>query len=266
MPPTATRLLSVTEGMRLSKESGISICGGEVAKWEERQHAGILREPLPPGVLDWQRYIRRVEQGRRMGGPPEVEALTAGHGYRVMVYRETKSGEGYGEGRPHSAGIMWTNNTVYAVLRGVKREVQGGEAVEEAMRGEATAEEHRGDERHREMAWVGSPTTTAEPGRPKSVASNGSRPGTSGAQTCRRTWQGSIKDQHGRRRGDKRSFKDQGNGRVTGFRLRRWNEAGRTDSRGCCVYLRAHQVVWTGRGCFEEGWLPGWKGGTSPVR
>ena len=30
-----------------------------------------------------------------MGGPPEVEAWAAERGYKVAVYRETKSGEGY---------------------------------------------------------------------------------------------------------------------------------------------------------------------------
>ena len=57
---------------------------------------------------------RRTRQGRRMGGPPEVEALAAEVGYKVAVYRETKSREryrklvDYGDGTPLNAGIFWT--------------------------------------------------------------------------------------------------------------------------------------------------------------
>ena len=61
-----------------------------------------------------------------MGGPPEVEAWAAEGGYKVAVYRETKSGNGYrklveyGEGTLLDAGILWTKRRTYAVLWGVR--------------------------------------------------------------------------------------------------------------------------------------------------
>ena len=61
-----------------------------------------------------------------MGGPPEVEAWAAEGGYKVAVYRETKSGNGYrklveyGIGTPLDAGIQWTKRRTYAVLWGVR--------------------------------------------------------------------------------------------------------------------------------------------------
>ena len=47
-------------------------------------------------------------------------------GYKVAVYRETKSGDGYrklveyGEGTPLDVGILWTKRRTYAVLWGVR--------------------------------------------------------------------------------------------------------------------------------------------------
>ena len=61
-----------------------------------------------------------------MGGPPGVEAWAAEGGYKVAVYRETKSGNryrklvAYGEGTPLDAGILWTKRRPYAVLWGVR--------------------------------------------------------------------------------------------------------------------------------------------------
>ena len=46
-----------------------------------------MQEPLTQGEAGWQAYVRRVLQGRRMGGPPEVEAWALKSGYRVKVYR-----------------------------------------------------------------------------------------------------------------------------------------------------------------------------------
>ena len=49
-----------------------------------------------------------------MRGPAEVEAWAAEGGYKVAVYRETKSGKGnrksvkYGDGPPLDAGILLT--------------------------------------------------------------------------------------------------------------------------------------------------------------
>ena len=66
-----------------------------VAAVEERWKAGGMQEPPPQGETDWQAYIQKMIQGRRMGGPPEVEAWAMGRGYRVKVYREMKDGAGY---------------------------------------------------------------------------------------------------------------------------------------------------------------------------
>ena len=85
-----------------------------------------MEECLPQEEVSWQRYIQRTRQGRRMGGPPEVEAWAAEGGYKVAVYRETKSGNGYrklveyGEGTPLDAGILLTKRRTYAVLWGVR--------------------------------------------------------------------------------------------------------------------------------------------------
>ena len=55
-----------------------------------------------------------------------MEAWAAEGGYKVAVYRETKSGEGYrklleyGDGTPLYAGILWTKRRAYAILWGVR--------------------------------------------------------------------------------------------------------------------------------------------------
>ena len=95
----------------------------EVATRVESRHClGPMEECLPREEVSWQKYIQRTRQGRRMGGPPEVEAWAAEGGYKVAVYRETKSGEGYrklveyGDGTPLDAGILWTKRRDYAIL------------------------------------------------------------------------------------------------------------------------------------------------------
>ena len=61
-----------------------------------------------------------------MGGPPEVEAWAAEGGYKVAVYRETKTGNRYRklveyvEGTPLDSGILWTKRRTYTVLWGVR--------------------------------------------------------------------------------------------------------------------------------------------------
>ena len=93
---------------------------------ESRLNLGTMEEGLPREEVSWHRYIKRTRQGRRMGGPPEVEALAREGGYKVAVYRETKSGEGYrklteyGDGTPLAAGILWTRRRVCAVLWGIR--------------------------------------------------------------------------------------------------------------------------------------------------
>ena len=61
---------------------------------EERLQAGEMQEPLPQGETGWKGYVRKLVQGRRMGGPPEVEAWAVKNGYRVKVYGGTKNREG----------------------------------------------------------------------------------------------------------------------------------------------------------------------------
>ena len=93
---------------------------------ESRHNMGEMEGCLPRKEVSWQKYIQRTRQGRRMGGAPEVEAWAAEGGYKVAVYRETKSGDGYrksveyGEGTPLDAGILWTKRRTYAVLWGVR--------------------------------------------------------------------------------------------------------------------------------------------------
>ena len=69
--------------------------GRVVTAVEMRLQAGEMQEPLPQGETGWKEYVRKLVQGRRMGGQPEVEAWEVKNGYRVKVYRETKDGEGY---------------------------------------------------------------------------------------------------------------------------------------------------------------------------
>ena len=54
-----------------------------------------MQESLPQGETGWQEYVRKLLQGRMMGGLLEVQAWAVKSGYRVKVYRETKDGEGY---------------------------------------------------------------------------------------------------------------------------------------------------------------------------
>ena len=94
---------------------------GVATRLESRHKAGAMEECLPPEEVSWQRYIQRTTQGRRMGEPPEMEAWAAEGGYKVAVYRETKSGEGYrklvkyGNRCPLDAGILGTRRRVCAV-------------------------------------------------------------------------------------------------------------------------------------------------------
>ena len=89
------RAMSVIEGGQGTNEEAKEVPARVVAAVEERLQTGVMQEPLPQGETGWKEYLRKLVQGRRMGGPPEVEAWAAKNGYRVKVYRETKDGEGY---------------------------------------------------------------------------------------------------------------------------------------------------------------------------
>ena len=123
---TLWEVLCALEGRPNSEEEVQRIRQGVATRVESRHNMGEMEGCLPQEEVSWQRYIRRTRQGRRMGGPPEVEAWAAEGGYKGAVYRETKSGNGYrklveyGEGTPLDAGILWTKRITYAVLWGVR--------------------------------------------------------------------------------------------------------------------------------------------------
>ena len=97
--------MSVFEGGQGTSAEAKEVRARVVAAVEERLQAGVMQEPLPQGETGWKENLRKLVQGRRMGGPPEVDAWAVKNGYKVKVYRERKEGEGYrkiqeyGEGR-----------------------------------------------------------------------------------------------------------------------------------------------------------------------
>ena len=106
---TLWEVFCALEGRPNSEEEVQRIRQGVATRVESRHNMGEMEECLPKEEVSWQKYIQRTRQGRRMGGPPEVEAWAAEGGYKVAVYRETKSGNGYrklveyGEGTPLNA-------------------------------------------------------------------------------------------------------------------------------------------------------------------
>ena len=108
---------------------------------ECRHNMREMEKCLRREEVSWQRYLQRTRQGRRMGGLPEVEAWAAEGGYKVAVYRETKSGEGYRkmveheDGNPLDAGILWTTQRAYAVLWGVRGHRSDAAEVAAAVQG-----------------------------------------------------------------------------------------------------------------------------------
>ena len=119
-------VLCALEGRPKSEAELPKIREGMATRVKSRHNLGAMEEYLPREEVSWQKYIPRTRQGRRMGGPPEVEALAAEGGYKVAVYGKTKSGEGYrklvqyGDGTPRNAEILWTRRRVYAILWGVR--------------------------------------------------------------------------------------------------------------------------------------------------
>ena len=115
-------VLCALEGRPNSEEELQKIRQGVTTRVESRQNMGAMEERLPREEVSWQKYIQRTMQGRRMGGPPELDEWAAEGGSKVAVYRETRSGEGYrtlveyGDGTPLDAGILWTRRRVYAIL------------------------------------------------------------------------------------------------------------------------------------------------------
>ena len=119
---TLWEVLFALEGRRNSEEEVQRIRQGVATRDESWHNMGEMEECLPREEVSWQRYIQSTRQGRRMEGPTKVEAWAAEVGYKVAVYTETKSGDGYrklqeyGDGTPLDAGILWTKRRAYAVL------------------------------------------------------------------------------------------------------------------------------------------------------
>ena len=116
------RAMSVIEGGQGTSAEAKEVQEKIVTAVQERLQAGEMQQPLPRGGTGWQEYVQKLVQGRRMGGPPEVEAWAVKSGYRVKVYRETKDGEGYrkiqeygGEKGVH-VGILWRKTRVDEVV------------------------------------------------------------------------------------------------------------------------------------------------------
>ena len=123
---TLWEVLCALGGRTNSEKEVQRIRQGVATGLESRHNMGEMEECLPREEVSWQKYIQRTRQGRRMGGPPEVEAWAAEGGYKVAVYRETKSGDGYrklveyGDGTLLDVGILWTKRRANAFLWGVR--------------------------------------------------------------------------------------------------------------------------------------------------
>ena len=105
-------VLCALEGRPSSEEELQRIRQGVATRVESRHMSGAMEECLPRDEVSWQKNIQRTGQKGGMGGPPEVEAWAAEGGFKVAVYKETKSGEGYrklvayGNGTPLDAGML----------------------------------------------------------------------------------------------------------------------------------------------------------------
>ena len=138
---TLWEVLCALEGRPNSEEEVQRIRQGVAARVESRHNMREMEECLRREEVSWQRYIQKTRQGRRMGGPPEVEAWAAKGVYKVAVYRETKSGDRYrklveyGEGTPLDAGILWTKRRAYAVLWGFRGRRSDAAEVAAAVQG-----------------------------------------------------------------------------------------------------------------------------------
>ena len=116
------RAMSVIEGCQGTSAETKEMRARVVTAVKERLQAEEMQEPLPQGQTGWTEYLRKLVQGRRMGGPPEVEAWAVKNGYRVKVYREMKDPEGYrkvqdyGEENGVQVGILWGKTRVYEVV------------------------------------------------------------------------------------------------------------------------------------------------------
>ena len=175
------RAMSVIEGGQGTNEEAKEVRARVVAAVEERLQAGVMQEPLPQGETGWKEYVRKLVQGRRMGGPLEVEAWAAKNGYRVKVYRETKDGEGYrkiqeyGGEQGMTAGILWRKTRVYEVVWEHKETGEGSTTGEAGRAGTGRGAQVRvgaGGERGHSVASGESRPLTCRTGSVGSAAGN----------------------------------------------------------------------------------------------
>ena len=68
------RAMCVIEGGQGTSAEVKEVRARVVTAVEERLQAREMQEPLPQGETGWKEYVPKLVQGRRMGGPPEVEA------------------------------------------------------------------------------------------------------------------------------------------------------------------------------------------------
>ena len=108
------------EGRPNGEEELQKIRQGVATRVETRHNIGAMEECLPWEEVWWQKYIQRMRQVVRMGGPPEVEACTTEGGYKVAVYRETKAWKDTENWWSINIGILWTTERAYVFLWGVR--------------------------------------------------------------------------------------------------------------------------------------------------
>ena len=175
------RAMSVIEGGQGTSAEAKEVRARVVTAVEERSQAGEMQEPLPQGETGWKEYVRKLVQGRRMGGPPEVEAWAVKNGYRVKVYRETNNGEGYRKIQEYGGekgvlvGILWRKTRVYEVVWEQEETGEGtttGEAGRAGTSGGAQVRVGAGGERGHSVASGESRPSTCGAGSVGSTAGN----------------------------------------------------------------------------------------------
>ena len=90
-------VLCALEGRPSSEEELQKIRQGMATRVESRQLSGTMEECLPREEVLWQKFIQRTSQGRRMGGPPEVEAWAAEGDTKWRCSERQKAEKGTGK-------------------------------------------------------------------------------------------------------------------------------------------------------------------------
>ena len=185
------RAMSVIEGGQGTSAEAKEVRARVVAAVEERLQAGVMQEPLPQGETGWKEYVRKLVQGRRMGGLPEVETWAVKNGYRVKVYPLTKDGEGYrkiqeyGGEEGMTVGILWRKTRVYEVVWEHQETGEGsttGEAGRAGTGGRAKVRVDEGGERGHSVASGESRPSMC------GTESVGSAAGNKEEQQCKAAW------------------------------------------------------------------------------